>query len=400
MSATSFDLAPLIERLESLADEPYRVFSADVVKPNACAMLGVRMPALRGIGRELLKGDWRAFLNASRKHPIYELRLLHAMVLGGAKCPIDEKQALIDAFLPWLDNWAVCDALCSSLKPRGDDREALFGFVCDCADSPVEFRKRFGLVMMMNTYADDAHAERVLAAYRGFRHDGYYARMGAAWGLATLFLTQRDGVLGILEDGALDIFTHNKAIQKLCESYRVSDADKRLARELRRKSGASRLKRTTLCYIERGDEYLMLHRTKKQHDDNHDKWIGIGGHIEPFETPKQCILREAKEETGLALSNCRYRGVVRFRSDAYPAEDMHLFTATQFTGEMIECDEGELAWIRKDRLLALTLWEGDRIFLKLLETDTPFFDLTLEYAGEALARAALDGREINIKETI
>ena len=156
------------------------------------------------------------------------------------------------------------------------------------------------------------------------------------------------------------------------------------------------MKQTTLCYIERGDQYLMLHRTKKAHDENHDKWIGIGGHIEPGETPEACILRECREETGLTLLDCRYRGVVHFRSDTYPDEDMHLFTATRFTGTQIECDEGELAWIDKSRLLELTLWEGDRIFLRLLDTRRDFFDLTLQYRGEALAGAALDGKPLNI----
>ena len=158
------------------------------------------------------------------------------------------------------------------------------------------------------------------------------------------------------------------------------------------------MKQTTLCYIEHDGQYLMLHRTKKQHDDNHDKWIGIGGHIEPGETSEACILREVREETGLELLDCRARGVVRFRSDAYPDEDMYLFTATRYRGEMIECDEGELAWIAKDRLLSLTLWEGDRVFLRLLDAGAPYFDLSLEYRGEALARASLDGREIDIRE--
>ena len=155
-----------------------------------------------------------------------------------------------------------------------------------------------------------------------------------------------------------------------------------------------RMKQTTLCYIERGDRYLMLHRTKKAHDENRDKWIGIGGHIEPGETPEACILRECREETGLTLLDCRYRGVVHFRSDVWPDEDMHLFTATRFEGAQIECDEGELAWIDKRRLSELTLWEGDRIFMKLLDTRADFFDLTLEYAGEALRRAVLDGQEM------
>ena len=154
------------------------------------------------------------------------------------------------------------------------------------------------------------------------------------------------------------------------------------------------MKETTLCYIERGGEYLMLHRTKKRNDENGGKWIGVGGHIEPGETPDECVLREAKEETGLTLTDCQARGIVDFHSDIWEDETMYLYTASEWTGELRECDEGDLEWIAKDRLLALTLWEGDRIFLKLLNEGAPFFRLSLYYRGEALTRAALNGEEL------
>lgn len=151
---------------------------------------------------------------------------------------------------------------------------------------------------------------------------------------------------------------------------------------------------TTLCYLERGEEYLMLHRVKKEGDMNRDKWIGVGGKFEEGESPEDCLLRETREETGLTLTNYRYRGLVTFVSDRWPTEYMHLFTATGWTGTTIPCDEGELAWIPKKELRSLPMWAGDQIFLELLDKNVPFFSLKLRYAGETLAQAVLDGRSL------
>lgn len=151
---------------------------------------------------------------------------------------------------------------------------------------------------------------------------------------------------------------------------------------------------TTLCYISRGSEYLMLHRVKKQNDVNRDKWIGIGGKFEPDESPDECLLREAKEETGLTLTSWRYRGIVTFVNTVCESEYMHLFTSDGYEGELKQCDEGVLEWIDRKRLYDLTLWEGDRIFLKLLETDEPFFSLKLCYDGDELKSAVLNGKRI------
>jgi 8-oxo-dGTP diphosphatase len=149
------------------------------------------------------------------------------------------------------------------------------------------------------------------------------------------------------------------------------------------------VKLTTLCYIEKDDKYLMLHRIKKENDLNHDKWIGIGGKFEADETPEECLLREAKEETGYTLTDYRFRGIITFLSDEWESEYMHLFTATGFTGEPVPCDEGELVWVPKKDLETLTLWEGDKIFLELLQEDAPFFSLKLRYEGEHLAEQEL-----------
>ena len=151
---------------------------------------------------------------------------------------------------------------------------------------------------------------------------------------------------------------------------------------------------STLCYLERGDEYLMLHRVKKVNDMNHDKWIGIGGKFEDKESPEDCVLREALEETGLTLTSYRYRGLVTFVSDRWPTEYMHLFHADGFSGQLKSCDEGDLQWLPKEQLYSLPMWEGDRIFLDLLEQDVPFFSLKLVYEGETLVEAVLNGKTI------
>ena len=153
---------------------------------------------------------------------------------------------------------------------------------------------------------------------------------------------------------------------------------------------------TSLLYIERDGKYLMLHRTKKEHDPNEGKWIGVGGKFEEDESPEECAIREAREETGLSVLRPVFRGIVTFISDRCPTEYMHLFTAADFTGELRDCDEGELAWVEKSRVTDLPLWEGDRIFLSLLAEGAPFFSLKLVYRGDTLVRATLDGRELAV----
>ncbi len=152
---------------------------------------------------------------------------------------------------------------------------------------------------------------------------------------------------------------------------------------------------TSLCYIERDGQYLMLHRVRKENDENRDKWIGIGGKFEEGESPEDCMLREVREETGLRLLSWRFRGIVTFVSDEWGTEYMHLFTADRFEGELRrDCEEGELAWIGKRELLTKKIWEGDRIFLRLLEENAPFFSLKLRYCGDSLAEAVINGRNI------
>ena len=152
---------------------------------------------------------------------------------------------------------------------------------------------------------------------------------------------------------------------------------------------------STLCYITRGNDVLLLHRVKKQNDVNKDKWIGIGGKFEEGETPDECLLREAKEETGLTLTDWRCRGIVTFlTSGPWDGEYMYLFTADSFEGELKDCDEGDLQWVSREFMDTLPTWEGDKIFLKLLWEDAPFFLLKLRYEGDRLVEAVLNGKKM------
>lgn len=142
---------------------------------------------------------------------------------------------------------------------------------------------------------------------------------------------------------------------------------------------------TSLCYIEKDGDYLMIHRIKKKNDVNHDKWIGVGGKFEAGESPFDCARREIREECGVEVKNLRYRGIVTFVSDEYGTEYMHLFTATEYVGDIdYDCDEGALEWVKKEEIKNLPIWEGDKIFFDLLDTEDRFFSLKLCYEGEKL----------------
>ena len=154
------------------------------------------------------------------------------------------------------------------------------------------------------------------------------------------------------------------------------------------------MRNTTLCHIEKDNKYLMLHRIKKKNDLNQDKWVGIGGKFEDKESPEECNKREVLEETGLRLENARYCGIVTFVSDIWETEYMHLFHSDSFSGKIKECDEGELCWVDKEGIYSLPIWEGDKIFLKLIEENVPFFSLKLEYKGDTLINAILNGEKI------
>ncbi|MBQ2404819.1 MAG: NUDIX domain-containing protein [Lachnospiraceae bacterium] len=158
---------------------------------------------------------------------------------------------------------------------------------------------------------------------------------------------------------------------------------------------------STLCYIEKDNQYLMLHRVVKKNDVNKDKWIGVGGHFEEGESPEECVLREVKEETGYTLTSYRYRGLVTFVFADIEMEYMSLFTADGFEGEPIPCNEGVLEWVDIEKVWKLNLWEGDKIFFRLLDENVPFFSLKLVYSKEGkLEYAALNGKPMEMFDVI
>ncbi len=151
---------------------------------------------------------------------------------------------------------------------------------------------------------------------------------------------------------------------------------------------------TTLCYIEKDDSYLMMHRVKKEKDINKDKWVGVGGHFEEGESPEECLLREVREETGLELKAWKLRGIITFVTDVQQTEYMFLYTADDYAGEMTECSEGNLEWVKKSKVYHLPIWEGDKIFFRLLEQGAEFFSLKLRYEGDKLVESVLNGKKI------
>jgi len=156
------------------------------------------------------------------------------------------------------------------------------------------------------------------------------------------------------------------------------------------------MKNTTLCYINNGNKYLMMHRVKKENDLNHDKWVGLGGKFEENESPEECLIREVREESGLILKKWKYCGIVTFVSDEWEGEYMHLFTSDEYEGAITDCNEGVLEWVNKDEILSLPIWVGDKIFLKLMMEENDFFSLKLVYQGDVLSEAVLNGEMLDI----
>lgn len=231
MTPQTYDYAPILARLSALADEKYRSFSASLI-PNSGPLLGVRVPAMRRLAREVARGDWRAYLDVAGSG-CFEERLLQGLVIGCVRCTPDERLALTRRYLPLVDNWALCDLFCRRLSRA--EREPTWRFIGPLFRSANEYEARFAAVVGCGNFVDDEHLDALLERLDACRHDGYYARMGVAWALSVCYVKYPERTETFLRRATLDVRTHNLALRKIVESRRVSPEAKARIRLLKRR---------------------------------------------------------------------------------------------------------------------------------------------------------------------
>ncbi|MBC8569323.1 DNA alkylation repair protein [Zongyangia hominis] len=220
------------ERLLALSEPDFQRFTSRLL-PGVGNILGVRLPALRRLAKEIARGDWRAYLDTAGTSSFEEI-MLQGMVIGAASAPVEELLSSIAAFLPKIDNWSVCDSFCSGLKMARTYPEEVWSFLKPYLESPKEFEARFGAVMLLNYFVDEAHIGQVLPLLGAVPAQGYYARMAVAWALSICYLHFPEKTLAFLRQGDLDNFTYNKALQKIVESQCTDAATKAVMRAMKR----------------------------------------------------------------------------------------------------------------------------------------------------------------------
>lgn len=223
----------LISHLNEIADKKYRKFHSGLV-PNKENILGVRLPQLKAIAKEIAKGNYKEYLDVCGD-TLYEEVMLQGLVIGFAKADIDEVLDLVNDFVPKIDNWAVCDSFCSGLKITKKNLEKMFDFIYSYLSSDREYDLRFACVMLLDFYINDEYIDRVIKIYDNIKHDGYYVKMAVAWGLSVCIVKCSEATIKYLQsDTELDKFTYNKAIQKAIESFRVPTETKEFLRSLKK----------------------------------------------------------------------------------------------------------------------------------------------------------------------
>ncbi|ACL20209.1 DNA alkylation repair protein [Desulfitobacterium hafniense] len=221
------------KQMQELAEEEYRVFSSGLL-PNIGNILGVRLPLLRKMAKQITKADWREYLKTAREDSFEEI-MLQGMVIGCAQCSAPERLAYIQGFVPKIDNWSVCDSFCNGLNFTKENKELVWEFLQPYLRSEREFEIRFGVVMLLTYYSDQEYIKAVLEGLDGIRHEGYYVKMAVAWAISICYIKLPEETLPYLQHNHLDDFTYNKALQKITESYRVDQETKKQIRLMKRR---------------------------------------------------------------------------------------------------------------------------------------------------------------------
>lgn len=221
------------ERLFNLAEEDYRKFSSSLI-PGEDNLLGVRLPHLRALAKEIAGGDWREYLN-NAQNEYYEEIMLQGLVIGYAKASPEEILSYTERFIPKIGNWSVCDSFCTGFKLAKKHPEMVWDFIRPYLKSDREFEIRFAVIMMLAHFIDDHHISRVIEGLDGIRHEGYYVKMGVAWAVSVCYVKYPEKTMAYLKNSRLDDFTYNKSLQKILESYRVDQESKAVIRSMKRK---------------------------------------------------------------------------------------------------------------------------------------------------------------------
>lgn len=221
------------DELKELAEEEYMKFSSSLL-PGAKNVLGVRLPKLRKIAKEIVKGDWRTYLETYDNYYFEEI-MLQGMVIGYAKSDIEEILKYASDFIPSIDNWSLCDSFCSGLKITKNNRGRVYKFLQPYLFSDMEFYVRFGIVMLLNYFIESEYIERVLSVLDKIKHEGYYVKTAAAWALSICYIKLPEKTLKFLQNNNLDDFTYNKALQKITESFRIDKETKAVIKSMKRK---------------------------------------------------------------------------------------------------------------------------------------------------------------------
>ncbi|MFD0588131.1 DNA alkylation repair protein [Paenibacillus sp. GCM10027627] len=220
------------EQLHALADENYKTFSAALI-PNIDNMLGVRLPVLRKLAKEIAKDDWRAYLDPSI-NDYFEEVMLQGMIIGYVNTDVEEILHYIEKFVPQIDNWSLCDSFCAGLKFTRSNKQRVWDFLLPYFETEKEYDIRFGVVMLLNYYLDEAYLDKVFQLLNRIRHEGYYAKMAVAWAISIAYTKFPERTLTFLHHNDLDDMTYNKALQKMLESYRVDKHAKEMIRAMKR----------------------------------------------------------------------------------------------------------------------------------------------------------------------